>query len=129
MICSKDSADCHKEINSIHFERWWEDSVLPRLPTRSVVVIDNARYHSRETLESRGPTTSWRKAQIQDWLRKKASTFKEKTRSLFSYRSPNKSRLKNIASKKSPKDYAKCMEETSRFFIFLLDTLSSILSS
>ena len=62
----KDSADYHKEMSSIHFERWWEDSVLPRLPTKSVVVIDNAKYHSRQTEESRAPTTNWRKAQIQD---------------------------------------------------------------
>ena len=51
------------------------------------------------------------------------STFKEKIRSLFSYRSPSKSRLKrNITLKKSQKDFAKCMEVTSRFSSFLLDT-------
>ena len=52
---TKDSADYHKEMNSIHFERWWEDSVLLRLPTKLVVVIDNVRYHSRQTEESRAP--------------------------------------------------------------------------
>ena len=129
-VGAKDSADYHKEMNSSHFERWWEDSVLMRLPTKSVVVIDNASYHSRQTEESRAPTTNWRKAQIQDWLRKKSSTFIEKTRSLFSYRSPSKSRLKrNVTWKKSLKDFAKFMEKTSRFSGFLLDTLSSTLSS
>ena len=70
-VGAKDSADYHKEMNTIHFERWLEDSVLPTLPTKSFVIIDNARYHSRQTEESRAPTTNWRKAQIQDWLRKK----------------------------------------------------------
>ena len=77
-VGAKDSADYHKEVNSIHFERWWEDSVLPRLPTKSVVVIDNAKYPSRQTEESRALTTNWRKAQIQDWLRKKGVDFQRK---------------------------------------------------
>ena len=45
----KDSADYHREMNSHHFECWWENTVLDKLPDRSVVVIDNAKYHSRQT--------------------------------------------------------------------------------
>ena len=76
------------------------------------------------------PPQTGEKHKFKTGYEKKTSTFKEKTRSLFSYRSPSKSRLKrNIAWKKSPKDFAKFMEKTSRFSGFLLDTLSSTLSS
>ena len=76
-IGAKDSEDYHKEMNSIHFERWWKDSVLPKLPTKSAFVIDNARYHSRQTEEFRAQTGEKHKFKI--GYRKKALTFKEKT--------------------------------------------------
>lgn len=60
--------DYHQEMNHVHFERWWETKVLPALPNKSVVLIDNARYHSRLTPESKKPTTAWRKQQIKEWL-------------------------------------------------------------
>ena len=101
----RDSADYHKEMNSIHFERWWEDPVLPRLQAKSVVVTDNARYHSRQTEESRAPTTNWRKAQIQDWLRKKGVDFEKRDRIPIFRQKSSKSRLKKY-----------CLEEiTERF--------------
>lgn len=66
-----DSADYHKEMNSMHFENWWKSMVLPNMPTKAVVVIDNATYHSRLTEDSRKPTMAWKKALIQEWLREK----------------------------------------------------------
>ena len=74
-IGKKDSADYHHEMNAQHFEDWFENKVLPALPDKSVVVIDNAKYHSRITEESKRPTTSWLKADIQEWLQKKNITF------------------------------------------------------
>ena len=62
-------------MNGPHFEDWFEKKVLPALPDKSVVVMDNAKYHSRMTEESKRPTTSWRKAEIQDWLTKKNIEF------------------------------------------------------
>ena len=47
-------------------------------PNKSVVVIDNARYHIRQTGESRASATNWRKVQIQDWLRKNGVDFQRK---------------------------------------------------
>ena len=65
-------------MNSAHFEAWWTNSVLPNLPDKSVVVIDNASYHSRQTEESKNPTKKWRKAKIQDWLRQQSISFGKK---------------------------------------------------
>ena len=64
----KNTSDYHNEMNSTHFENWWEVKVLPALPDKSVVLIDNAKYHSRQTDDSKKPTTAWRKDRIKKWL-------------------------------------------------------------
>lgn len=61
----KNSDDYHNEMNAKHFEEWLA-SILPRLKPNSVLVIDNAPYHSRK-LES-GPIKRWNKGQIIEWL-------------------------------------------------------------
>ncbi|KAJ4437515.1 hypothetical protein ANN_17660 [Periplaneta americana] len=35
-------------MNSINFEKCFQEHVLPNLPPASVIVMDNASYHSRE---------------------------------------------------------------------------------
>ena len=62
----------------MHFENWWKSTVLPNMPPKAVAVIDNATYHSRLTDESKKPTTGWKKALIQEWLREKNARFVEK---------------------------------------------------
>ncbi|XP_022832284.1 uncharacterized protein LOC111364283 [Spodoptera litura] len=61
----KNCADYHDEMNAICFEEWFA-GVLPKLRPNSIVVMDNAPYHSRK-LET-APKMSWKKAAIQDWL-------------------------------------------------------------
>ena len=41
------SADYHDEMNSAHFEEWWEHHLLANLPPGAVIVLDNAPYHNR----------------------------------------------------------------------------------
>ena len=74
----KDCADYHKEMNGVHYEKWFEDKALPKLPDKSVVLIDNAKYHTRQTEESKTPTTNWRKKEIQKWLEERKVPFIEK---------------------------------------------------
>ena len=70
------SADYHDEMNTTHYLEWFEDKLLRNLGnTPSVVVLDNAPYHNARTAESRNPTTSWRKEDIQAWLTKNEITF------------------------------------------------------
>lgn len=61
----KGSEDYHQEMNAERFEEWFR-GVLPKLQHNSIVVIDNAPYHSRKVELT--PTSAWRKAQIQEWL-------------------------------------------------------------
>ena len=44
--------DYHSEINGLIFRRWVEDKLLPALPARSVIVMDNASYHSVQVCSS-----------------------------------------------------------------------------
>ena len=71
---SKGSRDYHKEMNSDVYEKWFEEKLLPNIPENSVIVLDNASYHSAkiELVPSRG----WRKNDIQDWLDSKQITWR-----------------------------------------------------
>ncbi|XP_040066116.1 uncharacterized protein LOC120839819 [Ixodes scapularis] len=62
------TGDYHEKINGTRFETWFE-AVLQILPTGSVIVMDNASYHSRR-LEA-VPTSGSRKEVIQQWLTSK----------------------------------------------------------
>ena len=52
--------------------------VLPKPPNKPVVLFDNAKYHSRQTEESRVPTTAWRVGQIRVWLTSEGKPFDAK---------------------------------------------------
>ncbi|XP_068900530.1 uncharacterized protein [Tenebrio molitor] len=47
-------------MNAETFEQWLQDVLLIKLQQPSVIVLDNASYHSR--LEEKRPTSAWRKA-------------------------------------------------------------------
>lgn len=66
---AKNDGDYHNQINSILFEDWFRNQLLPNIAPNSVIVMDNASYHSVQ-LEKK-PTSSWRKSDIRDWLVKK----------------------------------------------------------
>ena len=59
-------ADYHGTMNSAIFEDWFENSVLKMLEEPSVIVCDNAPYHSR-VLNPR-PNSSWRKPLILHYM-------------------------------------------------------------
>ncbi|XP_077508699.1 uncharacterized protein LOC144120102 [Amblyomma americanum] len=63
------SADYHSEIDGKYFEEWFSSKLLPNIPNSSIIVMDNAPYHS-VALE-KPPTTSTRKIEIQAWLTRK----------------------------------------------------------
>ena len=71
----KATGDYHDEMTSEHFEEWFHDSLLPNTSPNSLIVIDNASYHSRR-LEP-VPTMSSRKQVMQDWLTARGIDFQE----------------------------------------------------
>jgi len=52
-LCGKKIEDCnvdyHKNMQSNIFEKWFEEDILPNLKPNSVIVMDNAPYHSKAT--------------------------------------------------------------------------------
>ena len=57
--------DYHDTINSENYEKYFE-KVCQLLKPNSVIVTDNASYHSRNDVNY--PFSKWKKAQFQDWL-------------------------------------------------------------
>ena len=62
----KDSGDYHDEMTREHFEEWFREELLPNIPPDSLIVMDNASYHSR--IEEEMPKMSWRKEKMIYWL-------------------------------------------------------------
>ncbi|CAK9822948.1 hypothetical protein ANTRET_LOCUS5679 [Anthophora retusa] len=59
-------------MNAAKFEDWFS-KIMDKLEENSVVVMDNAPYHSRKT--DKIPTSKWKKANIQQWLRARGIMF------------------------------------------------------
>ena len=69
------TGDYHGEMNSILFTNWLTSHLLPALDEPSVIVLDNAPYHSQLTEESRCPTTATKKADLVKWLEERKIPF------------------------------------------------------
>jgi transposase len=63
---SKGTADYHEEMDAVHFEKWFKEQLIPNLPPGSIIVMDNAPYHS--VILDKAPTSANRKADMQQWL-------------------------------------------------------------
>ncbi|XP_047020337.1 uncharacterized protein LOC124630462 [Helicoverpa zea] len=71
----KGDGDYHSEMDAHNFEKWFS-LILSKIENGSVIVMDNAPYHSRKV--EKLPTTATRKAAIQEWLKNKNIPFEEK---------------------------------------------------
>lgn len=67
------SGDYHDDMNFNNYEKWLRTQLMPNLPPRSVVVVDNASYHNKQY--DAAPTSNSRKSEMQAWLREKNITF------------------------------------------------------
>lgn len=51
-VCGKKLEECnvdyHKNMDSNIFEEWFEKTLIPNINPESVIVLDNAAYHSRQ---------------------------------------------------------------------------------
>ena len=67
LFCSKSNTlDYHGEMNSDNFTKWISTQLIPNLEEPSLIVMDNAPYHS--ILAEKQPCTSSTKPQIRAWL-------------------------------------------------------------
>lgn len=65
------SADYHEDMTAELFEKWAEEQLCPNLKPNSVIVMDNASYHSRIKPDTKVPTTSTKKADIVRFMESK----------------------------------------------------------
>ena len=65
--------DYHDTINAQSYEKYFEN-ICKLLKPNSVIIIDNASYHSRNAEDF--PVSKWRKAQFQSWLTENKIPFK-----------------------------------------------------
>ncbi|CAH2109222.1 unnamed protein product [Euphydryas editha] len=68
---SKSTKDYHEEMDGEKFINWFKN-IIPNIEPGSVVVMDNAPYHSVKS--EKIPTLQWNKQQIIDWLQSKGVT-------------------------------------------------------
>jgi transposase len=69
-------ADYHCDMDAALFEKWFSEQLIPNLPTKSVIVVDNASYHSRQL--DKVPTKSSRKTDMLDYMARKGLPIPEK---------------------------------------------------
>jgi transposase len=78
-LCGKKIEECnvdyHKNMQADIFETWFEKTLIPNLKENSVIVMDNASYHSR--LSEKIPNTSSHKLEIETFLLKHDLYFHE----------------------------------------------------
>ncbi|RVE40924.1 hypothetical protein evm_014428, partial [Chilo suppressalis] len=86
----KSDGDYHSEMDAYNFEKWFSD-ILPKLDANSVVVMDNAPYHSRR--KEKIPTSSNKKCDLQAWLQDKNISFDESERKVELLYKLNKLRM------------------------------------
>ena len=63
------------DVNSVIFNKWVEEQLVPALPPKSLVVMDNASYHSVIKDGTKAPTSTTRKGDMQKWLKDKKIHF------------------------------------------------------
>lgn len=70
------SGDYHGQMNQVNFEKWVDEKLIPYLPPKSVVVMDNAPYHSVQV--DKPPNKYAPKRNMIGWLRRKGVEVNER---------------------------------------------------
>ena len=58
-------------MNYVIFNKWVDKQLVPALPPKSLVVMDNVSYHSVIKEGTKAPTSATRKGGMQKWLKDK----------------------------------------------------------
>lgn len=69
------SLDYHDDMNAQNFMRWMEKQIIPNLEPNSIIVMDNASYHTTQI--NKVPTLGSLKSEMQTWLKAKGLYFEE----------------------------------------------------
>jgi transposase len=64
---ARKTGDYHGQMNTELFQKWFQEGLIPNIPGNSIIVMDNAAYHSQLSVSS-APTPGCSKIRIQNWL-------------------------------------------------------------
>lgn len=64
---TKKTGDYHGQMNWDLFKKWFTEMLLPNIPKRSIIIMDNAPYHNILSKHS-PPTPQSSKKKIREWL-------------------------------------------------------------
>ena len=67
--------DYHRNMDAPTFERWFTEQLLPNIPEASIIIMDNASYHSRRGESF--PLSTWKKNDLKLWLISRGYKVKE----------------------------------------------------
>ncbi|XP_054288006.1 uncharacterized protein LOC129003735 [Macrosteles quadrilineatus] len=65
---SSTTGDYHDNVRKETMIKWMKEKLLPNIPPKSVIVVDNAPYHNAQL--DKAPTSNSRKQEMKDWLTK-----------------------------------------------------------
>ena len=68
-------ADYRQDMNANIFENWFLEKLIPNLPEKLVVILDNASYHCRQV--DKIPNMNTRKAEMLDFMKGNSITVPE----------------------------------------------------
>ena len=71
---SRRTGDYHGQVNHELFMKWFREQLLPNIPKRSIIVMDNASYHNVLS-DNSAPTANCKKDKISDWLKENGVQF------------------------------------------------------
>ena len=77
---STDGREYHNEMNSKIFEKWVNEQLESALPEKSLIIMDNASYHSVREEGTKTPTSNSRKGDMISWLTKNNINFNNKAK-------------------------------------------------
>lgn len=58
--------DYHSEMNQKNFTKWVTEKLIPNITEPSIIVMDNAPYHS--VIKNKAPTSANRVSELREWL-------------------------------------------------------------
>ncbi len=72
----KRTGDYHGQMNWENFSKWFRSQLLPNIPPKSLVILDNAKYHN-VLADGFFPNTSSSKKQLRYWLTRNGYAWRE----------------------------------------------------
>lgn len=66
-MANRKTGDYHGQMNWNNFSRWFETQLMPNMPEKSMIILDNAKYHNVQEqgpFSDRNPT----KEMLRNWL-------------------------------------------------------------